>query len=152
MALEKQTEMTRSDTDALLGRHETGVLSLARGDDPYAIPISYGYDADDRTFYLRLVSTPESEKRKFLSSNPDVRLVVYEEDEPTYRSAVVTGTLHEIPRDEMTVEHVEQYGEAKRPLFEIWGESKRDLDIKLYELRADTVSGRHIELDTDRDA
>ncbi len=146
MALEKQTEMTQSDTDALLGRHETGVLSLARDDDPYAIPISYGYDADDRTFYLRLVSTPESEKREFLSSNPDARLVVYEEDEPTYQSVVVTGTLTEIPRDEMTVEHVEQYGEAKRPLFEIWGEAKPDLDIKLYELRADTISGRHIEL------
>ncbi|MGB9965207.1 pyridoxamine 5'-phosphate oxidase family protein [Halobacterium sp. CBA1126] len=146
MALEKQTEMTRSDTDALLGRHETGVLSLARDDDPYAIPISYGYDADDRKFYLRLVSTPESEKRAFLSSNPDARLVVYEEDEPTYRSVVVTGTLVEIPRDEMTVEHVEQYGDAKRPLFEIWGESKPDLDIQLYELRAENVSGRHIEL------
>ncbi|GAA0288473.1 pyridoxamine 5'-phosphate oxidase family protein [Halobacterium noricense] len=146
MALEKQTEMTQSDTDALLGRHETGVLSLARDDDPYAIPISYGYDADDRTFYLRLVSTPESEKREFLSSNPDARLVVYEEDEPTYQSVVVTGTLAGIPRDEMTVEHVEQYGEAKRPLFEIWGEAKPDLDIKLYELRADTISGRHIEL------
>jgi nitroimidazol reductase NimA-like FMN-containing flavoprotein (pyridoxamine 5'-phosphate oxidase superfamily) len=146
MALEKQTEMTRSDTDALLGRHETGVLSLARDDDPYAIPISYGYDADDRTFYLRLVSTPDSEKREFLSSNPDARLVVYEEDEPTYQSVVVTGTLTEIPREEMTVEHVEQYGDAKRPLFEIWGESKPDLDIKLYELRADTISGRHIEL------
>ncbi|CQH58710.1 FMN-binding domain protein [Halobacterium hubeiense] len=146
MALEKQTEMTQSDTDALLGRHETGVLSLARDDDPYAIPISYGYDADDRTFYLRLVSTPDSEKREFLSSNPDARLVVYEEDEPTYQSVVVTGTLTEIPREEMTVEHVEQYGDAKRPLFEIWGESKPDLDIKLYELRADTISGRHIEL------
>jgi len=146
MALEKQTEMTRSDTDALLGRHETGVLSLARDDDPYAIPISYGYNADERAFYLRLVSTPDSEKREFLSSNPDARLVVYEEAEPTYQSVVATGTLVEIPREEMTVEHVEQYGDAKRPLFEIWGESKPDLDIKLYELRADTISGRHIEL------
>jgi len=146
MALEKQTEMTPSDTDALLGRHETGVLSLARDDDPYAIPISYGYDADERKFYLRLVSTPDSEKRQFLSSNPDARLVVYEEDEPTYQSVVVTGTLTEISRDEMTVEHVEQYGDAKRPLFEIWGESKPDLDIKLYELRADSISGRYIEL------
>jgi nitroimidazol reductase NimA-like FMN-containing flavoprotein (pyridoxamine 5'-phosphate oxidase superfamily) len=151
MALEKQTEMSRSETDELLGRHETGVLSLARGDEPYAIPISYGYNADTGTFYLRLVSTPDSEKREFLSSNPDCRLVVYEEAEPTYRSAVVTGSIHEIPRDEMTVEHVEQYGEAKRPLFEIWGESKRDLDIKLYELRPDEISGRHIELEVDRD-
>jgi nitroimidazol reductase NimA-like FMN-containing flavoprotein (pyridoxamine 5'-phosphate oxidase superfamily) len=150
MALEKQTEMSQSETDALLGRHETGVLSLARDDDPYAIPISYGYDVDERTFYLRLVSTPDSEKRKFLSSNPDVRLVVYEEAEPTYRSVVVTGELVEVPRDAMTVEHIEQYGDAKRPLFEIWGESKPELDIKLYELRTDSISGRHIEISEPR--
>lgn len=150
MALEKQTEMSPSETDALLGRHETGVLSLARGDDPYSIPISYGYDSDNRTFYLRLVSTPESGKREFLSSNPNARLVVYEEDEPAYESVVVTGELVRIPRDDMTVEHVEQYGEAKRPLFEVWGEAKPDLDIQLYELRTDSISGRHIELAKER--
>ncbi|AHG04289.1 pyridoxamine 5-phosphate oxidase [Halobacterium sp. DL1] len=149
MALEKQTEMTAAETDALLGRHETGVLSLARDDDPYSIPISYGYDADDRTFYLRLVSTPESEKRAFLSSSPAARVVVHEEDGRTYRSAVAKGSLEEITTDEMTVEHVEQFGDAKRPLFEVWGESKQDLRIQLYQLDADSVSGRHIELEDD---
>lgn len=147
MALDQQTEMSRAQTDALLARHETGVLSLARDDEPYAIPISYGYDAEAQTFYLRLVSTPESEKREFLSSSPSVRLVVSEETEPEYRSVVAKGTLREVSTDEMTVEHIEQFGDAKRPLFEIWGESKTDLRIQLYELDADDVSGRFIELD-----
>jgi nitroimidazol reductase NimA-like FMN-containing flavoprotein (pyridoxamine 5'-phosphate oxidase superfamily) len=147
MALDQQTEMSRAETDALLARHETGVLSLAHDDEPYAIPISYGYDAEARTFYLRLVSTPESEKREFLSSSPAVRLVVSEETEPEYRSVVAKGTLREVSTDEMTVERIEQFGDAKRPLFEIWGESKTDLRIQLYELDADDVSGRFIELD-----
>ena len=30
MGLEQETEPTREETDALLGQHETGVLSLAR--------------------------------------------------------------------------------------------------------------------------
>jgi nitroimidazol reductase NimA-like FMN-containing flavoprotein (pyridoxamine 5'-phosphate oxidase superfamily) len=147
MALDQQTEMSRAETDALLARHETGVLSLARDDEPYAIPISYGYDAEARTFFLRLVSTPESEKREFLSSSPAVRLVVSEEAEPEYRSAVAKGTLREVSTDEMTVERIEQFGDAKRPLFEVWGESRADLRIQLYELDADDVSGRFIELD-----
>jgi len=147
MALDQQTEMSRAETDALLARNETGVLSLARDDEPYAIPISYGYDAEARTFYLRLVSTPESEKREFLNSSPAVRLVVSEETEPEYRSVVAKGTLREVSTDEMTVERIEQFGDAKRPLFEIWGESKTDLRIQLYELAADDVSGRFIELD-----
>jgi len=147
MALDQQTEMSRAETDALLARNETGVLSLADGDEPYAIPISYGYDSEARTFFLRLVSTPDSEKREFLSSSPAVRLVVSEETEPEYRSVVAKGTRTEISTDEMTVERIEQFGDAKRPLFEIWGESKTDLRIQLYELDADDISGRFIELD-----
>jgi nitroimidazol reductase NimA-like FMN-containing flavoprotein (pyridoxamine 5'-phosphate oxidase superfamily) len=149
MTLDQETQLSREETDSILGRHETGVLSLAREDEPYAIPISYGYDAEARRFYLRLVSTPESEKRRFLASSPHARLVVYEEDEPIYRSVVTIGTLNKVTRDELTVEHIEQYGEAKRPLFEIWGDSRRDLDIQLYQLEPDEVSGRRIEIERD---
>jgi len=145
--LEEQTALTSAETDAFLGRHETGVLSMAQADDPYSIPISYGYDATNRRFFVRLVSTPESEKRRFLSSSPKVRLVVYEEAEPVYRSVVAAGRLEEVPRDELTVDHIEQYGDSRRPLFEIWGQSKRDLDIKLYVFEPDELSGRRVEID-----
>lgn len=151
MTLDQTTELSAEETDALLGRHETGVLALARDDEPYAIPISYGYDAERRRFYLRLVSTPESEKRDFLASTPRARLVVYEERHPTYRSVVAVGTLDEVSRDELTVEHVEGYGEAKRPLFEIWGEAMADLDVRLYQFDPTDVTGHRIDLDPDAD-
>lgn len=91
MALDQETELSTAETDALLGRHETGVLSLACDDEPYSIPVSYGYDADERRIYLRLVSTPESDKRRFLSSAPRAQLVVYEEADDTYRSVIAEG-------------------------------------------------------------
>jgi len=147
MALDKQTEMTMAETDDLLASHETGVLSMAQDDEPYAIPISYGYDAEGRRFYMRLVSTPDSEKRRFLSSSPRVRLVVYDEADGRYRSAVAVGPLEEIEPAALTVEDIEQYGDTKRPLFEIWGESKRNLDIRLYQLAPTELSGRRIDLD-----
>lgn len=147
MSLDTQTKLTDAEADALLSEHETGVLSLARADEPYAVPISYGYDAVERRFYLRLVSTPESEKRRFLRASPSVQLVVYEEGPSVYRSVVANGTLEEISREELTVEDVEQYGEAKRPLFEVWGESKPSLDVRLYQLDPDSVSGRRIEVE-----
>lgn len=144
MSLDQQTELSASEVDDFLGSHETGVLSLAHDDDPYAVPVSYGYAADERTLYLRLVSTPDSEKRAFLASSPEARLVVYENDADVYRSIIASGTLEEIPREELTAEHVEQYGEAGRPLFEIWGEEKPDLQIQLYRLRPDELSGRRV--------
>lgn len=148
MALDQETSLSDAETDSLLGRHETGVLSLAREDQPYAVPISYGYDSNTRQFYVRLVSTPDSEKRKFLASTPGARLVVYEHEDPIYRSVVAAGTLEEISRGDLSVEHVEQYGEAKRPLFEIWGESRPELEVQLYRLDPDELSGHRIEIDS----
>ncbi|MFC7212711.1 pyridoxamine 5'-phosphate oxidase family protein [Saliphagus sp. GCM10025334] len=149
MSLAEETEMTATEIDDFLSRHETGVLALASDNTPYAIPISYGYDADSRSFYMRLVSTPESEKREFLDSAPEVRLVVYDERDGgrTYHSAVAVGTLETIDPTDLTVEDVEQYGTAKRPLFEIWGESKANLDIQLYRFEPDHLSGRRTEID-----
>ena len=149
MSLAQETEMAEEETDDFLGQHETGVLSLAQADEPYAIPISYGYNTTERVFYMRLVSTPESEKRQFLASSPRARLVIYDEvkSRTVYRSVVAVGTLEELPPEELTVEHIEQYGAAKRPLFEIWGKAKQDLDIKLYRFEPAELSGRRTEID-----
>jgi hypothetical protein len=147
MALSRETTLSREEIDAFLRRKETGVLSLAMDDEPYSIPVSYGYDGDERQFFLRLVSTPDSEKRAFLSSTAKSRLVVYEEDGDTYRSVVVDGTCEELPREELTADLIAQYGEAKRPLFEIWGESKPDLDVKLFRIDPDSISGRRVDVD-----
>jgi nitroimidazol reductase NimA-like FMN-containing flavoprotein (pyridoxamine 5'-phosphate oxidase superfamily) len=147
MTVEQQTAMTDAETDALLDRHETGVLALARADEPYAVPISYGYDADTRQFCMRLVSTPDGEKRRFLTDSPTVRFVVYEEGETTYRSVVATGRLEALDRASLTPDHVERFGAARRPLFEMWDEAKPDLDIQLYELAPDELSGRRIDIE-----
>lgn len=151
MSFEQRTELSGAELDAFLGTHETGVVSFAREDEPYAIPVSYGYDALGRRFYLRLVSTPRSRKHSFLESAPRARFVVYEEEGDVYRSVVASGTLREVTRDELTVEHVEQYGDAKRPLFETWDESKRDLEIRLYLLDPEELNGRKVEVDREQE-
>ena len=151
MTLAQETEMSATEIDEFLGRNETGVLSLARDEQPYAIPISYGYDTSERTFYLRLVSTPESEKRSFLDSSPEGRIVVYEEstEKRTYWSVVAEGALEEIAPSSMSVDQIVQYGQAKPPLFEIWGTGKDELDIQLYELSPDKLSGRRTDIEID---
>jgi nitroimidazol reductase NimA-like FMN-containing flavoprotein (pyridoxamine 5'-phosphate oxidase superfamily) len=147
MPLDQQSTMTDGEVDTFLARHETGVLALARADDPYAIPISYGYDASERQFYLRLVSERDSEKRQFLTGDAAARLVVYEEGDTTYRSAIAVGTLRSVPTDELDVSQIEQFGDTQRPLFEVWGTAKADLDIDLYELDPDELTGREVELE-----
>ncbi|QLK25159.1 pyridoxamine 5'-phosphate oxidase family protein [Natrinema zhouii] len=147
MAIDQETEMTDAEIDDFLSRRETGVLSLARTDEPYAIPISYGYDDDGREFYMRMVSTPDSEKRQFLESAPEARLVVYDEAGSTYRSVIATGELENIAPSELTPGEIAQYGNAKRPLFEIWADGKDALDIELYRLAPTSLDGRRTEVD-----
>ncbi|OAQ52671.1 hypothetical protein HTG_10115 [Natrinema mahii] len=147
MAIDQETEMTGAEIDDFLSRHETGVLSLARTDDPYAIPISYGYDDDAREFYMRMVSTPDSEKRQFLESTPAARLVVYDEADSTYRSVIATGELQSIEPAALTPDQIAQYGDTKRPLFEIWAEGKDALNIELYRFEPATLNGRRTEVD-----
>lgn len=143
--------MTPAEVDAHLSRHETGVLALARDDAPYAIPISYGYDADDRALYLRLVSTPDSEKREFLASTPQARIVVYEDADDEYASVVGIGSLERVDLDELTPETIAQYGETQRPLFEIWADDKPELDIELYRFAPETLTGRTVVVERDEE-
>lgn len=142
MGSDRCAGMSTKEIDAFLGSHETGVISIARVNEPYAIPVSYGYDTSARQFYLRLVSSAGSEKQQFLTSDPDARLVVYEADGETYRSVIATGALNRIEPDKLTPDDIQQYGEAERPLFEIWPEPKESLDIELYRLDPETVTGR----------
>ncbi|WP_435074784.1 pyridoxamine 5'-phosphate oxidase family protein [Halorubrum sp. HHNYT27] len=149
MAMNSEVEMTDAEVDAFLSRHETGVLSLAREETPYAIPISYGFDEESRDAFLRLVSTPDSEKREFLASSPKARIVVYEENGDAYGSVVGVGTLRRVDLDELTPETISQYGETRRPLFEIWADGKPDLDINLYRFVPDRLTGRTVVVDRD---
>lgn len=149
MATNSEVELSDAEVDAFLARHETGVLSLARDETPYAIPISYGFDEASRDAYLRLVSTPDSEKREFLGSDPRARIVVYEEDGDAYTSVVGVGTLRRVDLDELTPESIAQYGETRRPLFEIWADGKADLDIDLYRFVPDSLTGRRVVIERD---
>jgi len=147
MTTNREVEMSAAAIDSLLGRHETGVLALASADAPYAIPISYGYDEADRVVFFRLVSTVDSEKRAFLDSVPEARLVVYEEDDAAYASVVAAGTLERVEPDALTPETIVQYGETRRPLFEIWADDKSALDIELYRLDPEEMTGRTVTIE-----
>jgi len=152
MATRSEVEMSDAEVDALLSRHETGVLALARDETPYAIPISYGFDKESRTAFLRLVSTPDSEKREFLASDPQARIVVYEEgDKEVARSTPASSASGRSTGSTSTIspETIAQYGKTQRPLFEIWADGKEDLDIELYRFEPKRLTGRTVVVDRD---
>lgn len=56
--------MNPDERDAFLGTGGTGVISFATtGDEPpHSIPVSYGYDGSEVTFYFRLAVDAEATK------------------------------------------------------------------------------------------
>lgn len=149
MSLTEAKALTRAETDALLARHETAVLSLTDPAEPYATPTAYGYDTDACRFFLRPAPHRRGEIRAALSAQPRARLFVYEAAPPVYRSVLVVGTLEEVSRSELTVER----GEMHPPVGRTRGERERDdrpkMKLRLYELDPTAVSGRRIENATD---
>ena len=82
-------ELDRAEIDAFLRAGFWGVLALSVDDQPYGVPIIYGYD-DDGVFYI--ANGPGS-KISMLERNPLVTLTVVEvaEQGKQWRSVIVRG-------------------------------------------------------------
>lgn len=139
--------MSDEEIHEFLANHQTAIMSVNGEDEPYSIPITYRFDPETETFYFRLVFPKGSEKREFLPEMPYCRLVSYVEDDPLYQSVMAKGTPQEITEEDITPEHVTQLGETSRPLFEMWREPRANLDIRLYELEPQELTGRRIHLE-----
>lgn len=67
-------------TDFLVSQH-TGVLSLGRENDSYAIPVSFAHDPGDQDIYLRLGYGQRSTKRQFVDAVNRASFITYASDE-----------------------------------------------------------------------
>ncbi|WP_096389792.1 pyridoxamine 5'-phosphate oxidase family protein [Halopenitus persicus] len=94
--------MSDAAIDAALQSHGAGVLALADGNDAYAIPISFGYDAG-RVVFVYWQFGAESRKVAFTEATDRACLTVVEHRSPTdWRSVIVRGPLSPIEPDERT--------------------------------------------------
>ena len=97
--------MTDEEIGAFLERQGHGVLSFA-GEDPYGLPVSFGYDTLQNRCIFQLVMGKDSQKKARLDESDSVNLVVYEwQDVDDWRSVIVTGRL--TPVEDVTSEITE---------------------------------------------
>jgi nitroimidazol reductase NimA-like FMN-containing flavoprotein (pyridoxamine 5'-phosphate oxidase superfamily) len=93
------TPMSERDIDRLLTDAGWGVLSLADGDEPYSIPVSFGYDGDD-VFLALIRDSPSNTKFEFVEDGQPARLLVTDVGGRfDWRSIAVTGTARSLDRD-----------------------------------------------------
>lgn len=98
--------MSSDDIDALLTSEGYGILSLARDDEPYSIPVSFGYDGE--SIYLGLLETnPNPTKMEFIADGATARLLITDiNDRFDWRSIAITGPVRSIDRGTEQWEHL----------------------------------------------
>lgn len=139
--MSRAESMDHREVNAFLGNEGTGVLALAKDDESYAIPVSYGYDQEEQTFYLRLAFHPESQKREYIGPSRTVSLVVSEETGDGWQSIVARGHLRETGEAAIDSSVVEAIRRINIPFFTVFDRPARELDFELFRLEPEELSG-----------
>ena len=133
--------MDDNEIGALLGSGGTGVVAFADEDEPYAIPISYGYDDDAGTFYIRCGFAPDSEKRRFVDDGVTASLVITD-DTGTWRSVIARGSLTEISEPAIEGGAAQSIRRMNIPYVTIHETPATAMEFELYRLTPESVTGR----------
>lgn len=147
MADVRSVDLTTAEIERFLGESGSGILAVARDDEPYAFPVSYGFAGPEEGFYLRLGYADDSTKSAFIDEPCPAQLVVYREDASDdggidLRSVVATGELVRIPKAELEPSDVEKLSQARTPEFEVWEQAKAELEFKINRLVPESLTGR----------
>ncbi|SEP20470.1 Pyridoxamine 5'-phosphate oxidase [Halogranum amylolyticum] len=93
-------EMSGEEAERFLRQQGFGVLSLARENEAYGIPISFGYD-DENLYFVLLRPGAQSKKEAFIRETETASFLVYDvDDKHDWRSVVVTGRVEPVDDDE----------------------------------------------------
>ncbi len=93
----------RMDDEAIegfLSSRGVGVLGLPGLEEPYLVPLSFGYDGE-QSLYFTYVVGPESRKQELSERADSAQFLVYDTSSKyMWESVQVTGTLTEVPATE----------------------------------------------------
>jgi len=120
-----------------------GVLSLAKDNDGYGIPVSYGYDLESERCILQFVTESESQKQQFLETSDTVTLTVYEYgSDGTWQSVVATGSLQSLSNDAVANWAAAIFFTQASNIETASRREDSDTKVEWYEYDIETLTGR----------
>lgn len=143
-------EISSKIADEFFASQSHGVLSLAKSNDGYGIPISYGYNLESKRCILQFVIESESQKQQFLETSNTVTLTVYECDaDGSWQSVVATGSLEPLS-DSAVANWAAAIFFTNMSNVEVASRGENsDTEVEWLELNIETLTGRK---DTDSDS
>jgi hypothetical protein len=134
------TDLDETERDEFLEAGGTGVLSFAADGDeaPHAVPVSYGYDAAETTFYFRLAVGPDSEKAALVDRR--ATLVVYDEVDGAWHSVVASGRLESVANDAAGPEALAALDRIDLPIHDVFGRPPREVSFAFRRLVPESLT------------
>lgn len=142
MSQVQSTALDDEEIDSLLGTGGVGVVSFANDDEPYSIPVSYGYDASEGCVYIRFGFAPESEKRAFIDDGVTASLVVMTDSMEGWQSVVARGPLRRVTGMVFNSHAAESVRKVNIPFVTTYDRRTSELEFEPYRLEPDTIIGR----------
>ncbi|SFR61888.1 pyridoxamine 5'-phosphate oxidase family protein [Halogeometricum limi] len=139
---EQSVSMNHDEIVEFLGSGGTAVAAFAKDDVSYAIPVSYGFDAEHEHVYLRLAFAPESEKREFVNASSTISVVVHQNTPDGWKSVVARGALREVTEAQLDSTIVEAMRTMDVPFVTIYDRPTEELTFEMYRLAPDDLTGR----------
>ncbi|RKD88994.1 pyridoxamine 5'-phosphate oxidase family protein [Halopiger aswanensis] len=141
-------QMSEEEMNEFLGRGGTGVLSFSTesNEPPVSIPVSYGYNADEKLLYYRLSFQEDSRKEALVGKS--VTFVTYGQSDGGWRSVVATGRLEEIDEAPYESPQVQGMWAIRIPLVDIFERPPKETTFRYFSFDPDTMTGRK-EVTTD---
>lgn len=135
-------QLSDDELDEFLGRGGTGVISFSTETDtaPVSIPISYGYNATDRTFYFNLSFPPDGEKADFVDR--PVSFVTHRETDKGWRSVVATGSLEDLTDAPYASDAIQGMWAIQIPAVDMFERPRREVTFQHFRLVPETLTGR----------
>ncbi|MFC7021322.1 MULTISPECIES: pyridoxamine 5'-phosphate oxidase family protein [Haloarcula] len=132
------------ERDEFLGVGGTGVVSFETesGRSPHSVPVSYGYDPDQTTFYFRLATGLDSEKGEVLDR--PVTFVTYGRDGETDRwvSVVAKGRLEAVDAEGIETDTLAGLEQVDIPLVDVFDVPVRDISFEFLRLVPEELTAR----------
>ncbi|AEH39390.1 pyridoxamine 5'-phosphate oxidase family protein [Halopiger xanaduensis] len=130
--------MNDGEINGFLSSQRTGVLGLPAEDGPYLLPLSYGYDGDERLYFTYLVGS-RSRKAELSEATDIARFLVYKVDTMyNWESVLLTGQLTPVPEAEWEALE-ERLSDVWRPA--VLESAALSGELSIYEFRIEEQTG-----------
>lgn len=136
--------MDDAETETFLRERGIGVLSLASDAEAYGVPISFGYDGDDRLYFVFLRVGERSRKEEFAETTERASLTAYDvESKHVWRSVIARGRIRQVADDEWDAVEESIGDNAWYP--SLFSESEPMKDIQGWVLEIEELTGQKSE-------